>query len=328
MNIFNRMRDLQRPDIKKPARTISIISGKGGVGKTHLAINLALKFYRAGRRVLLVDTDLGSANADLRLGASPTMTLVDFYTGKADIECCLTNTDYGFQIIAGKPGEFAMANLPDEQIIRLLMAFEQLIKQGTFTDIIFDLGAGISSRVLDFALVTDEIIILTTPNEIIHGYASLKACWSRFLSMQNNEYFKKRASLTKTPYYLRGDYQGESGAPRINFVLNQVDNLEHGKKLYLAMTKIAKDFFFTTEGYWNLPMRYLGGIPCGFDFLKRAERQRRPAMALNPHHEISQAVSNVADILLEKRAIAPSYLKRSFGDKVRSVVRTWATAAS
>lgn len=317
---------LVHPKARAPARTFAFLSGKGGVGKTHLAINLALQFGLEGRRVLLVDTDLGSANADLRIGASPTTTLMDFYEGKADISCCLTNTNYGFQIVAGRPGEFALANLPDDQIVKLLKAFEQLVRKAGYTDILFDLGAGISSRVLDFAVVSDEIVIVATPNEIIHAYAALKACWTRLLDLQNHEFFRERAKLAKTPFYMRGAYEGESGAPRINSVVNQTDSLEEGKKVYVTIARVAKEFFFTDDGYWKLPMRYLGGIPDAHGFLKHAERRRTPAIALNPHHEFSHAVREVANLLLAKRAIAPSKLKRTFGDKVRSVMRSWGTA--
>ncbi|MFH1676731.1 MAG: AAA family ATPase, partial [bacterium] len=297
-----------------------------GVGKTHLAVNLAVVLSRQGRRVLLIDTDLGSANADLRIGASPTTTLMDFFEGRATIECCMTNTNYGFRIIAGKPGELALANLSDEQIIRLLTAFEHLVRNGGYTDVLFDLGAGISNRVLDFAIVSDEIIIVATPNEVIHAYAALKACWNRFLAVQDREFFKDRVALKKTPFYLRGEYEGGNGAPRINFLVNQVDNLEQGKKVFLAVSNVVKEFFYTPDSYWKLPMRYLGSVPDVHAFLKQSERQRIPAAALNPYHEFSHAVREVTDILCAKRAIAPGKLQRSFGDKVKCVLRCWATA--
>jgi flagellar biosynthesis protein FlhG len=318
--------EFERAELREPARTYAFISSKGGVGKTHLAVNLAARLSQEGRRVLLVDTDLGSANTDIRVGVSPTTTLLDFYEGKADISCCLTNTRHGFQILAGRPGDFAMANLPDEQIVRLLKAFDELVRKGGYNDIFFDLGAGISSRVLDFALVSDEIIIVATPTEIVHAYAALKACWTRLLGLQDHEYFREHAALSKTPYYMRNNYQGDKGAPRINFIVNQVDNIEQGQKVYLAITRVAKTFFYTEDGYWKLLMRYLGAVPDVHDFLKRAEMQRLPAIVLNPHHEFSHAIVEVANILLAKRAIPPSKLRITFGDRVKSVIRTWGTA--
>lgn len=306
-----------------PARTIAFISNKGGVGKTHLAINLAISFANNSRRVLLVDTDLGSANADLRIGVSPTTTLMDFYEGRADMSCCLTNTNYGFRLLAGRTGEFALANLGDDQIIRLLTAFDGLVRNGGYTDIFFDLGAGISSRVLDFALAADECIIVTTPTNIVHAYSALKACWTRYCSLSETEYFKRKALTEHKPAFMTNVAFEPQQGPRINFIVNQVDNLEEGKKIYLAITKIARKFFYSDNGYWKLNMRYLGGIPECHELIKNAEKQRTPAMAMNPYHPFSHAIKEVGDMLLAKQAIAPSRLKIGFGDRIRCIIENW-----
>lgn len=308
------------------ARTIAFISNKGGVGKTHIAINLAIQFAKEGRRVLLVDTDLGSATADLRLGVRPTTTLLDFYEGRADIFCCLTNTEFGFQLLAGRSGEFGLANLTHEHKIRLLKAFDALVHEGNYTDVLFDLGGGISHRVLDFGLVADELVIVTTPMDIVSAYAALKACWTRYKELSQMEYFKERAVIPQKPFFMSNMAENTSSGPRINFIVNQVIELDEGKKVFLRILQVARSFFYTPDGNWYLPVRYLGAVQDAHMLVKQAERMKIPAMVMNPYHEFSHAIREISAMLLAKQVIAPSRLRIPFTDRVRSIVASWAHA--
>jgi len=303
-----------------PARTVAFISNKGGVGKTHLAISLAIQCARAGRRVLLVDTDLGSANADVRLGVRPTVTLHDFYDRRLDIFECLIPTGFGMHFLAGKSGEFALANLAHQQKIRLLRAFDRLVREGGYTDVFFDLGAGIGSRVLDFALVCDECIIVATPQDIIAAYAALKACWARFNKLADMHYFKGR-----TVGAIRGgsEHEGKSHRLRINFIVNQADTLKDAKRVYLKILDVARTFFYTPHGESLLPMRYLGGVPYVHGLLRQAEKERVPAIVLFPYHPFSRAIREISEILLERHDVAPNILTVPFTDRVKGVVQAW-----
>jgi flagellar biosynthesis protein FlhG len=302
-----------------PARTVAFISNKGGVGKTHIAINLALEFAREGRRVLLIDTDLGSANTDIRLGIRPSSTLNDFYEKRVDIFDCLIPTKYGFHFLAGKSGEFKLANLGHQQKIRLLKGFDRLVMDGGYTDILFDLGAGIGSRVLDFALVSDEMVIVATPQDIVAAYAALKACWIRYTRLSDMHYFKNKQ------IFLSGDGLGMPGRQRlrINFVVNMVDNLEEGKRVYLRILDVARMFFYTKEGKSQLPLRYLGGIPYAQGLLRQAERGKVPVTVLFPHHPFTSAIREISSLYLKTKAIAPNRLQIPFSDRVLGVVKAW-----
>ncbi len=302
-----------------PARTVAFISNKGGVGKTHIAINLALQFAREGRRVLLVDTDLGSANTDIRLGIRPSATLNDFYEKRVDIFDCLIPTKYGFHFLAGKSGEFKLANLGHQQKIRLLKGFDRLVRDGGYTDILFDLGAGIGSRVLDFALVSDEMVIVATPQDIVAAYAALKASWIRYTRLSDMHYFKNKQ------IFLSGDGMGMPGGQRlrINFVVNMVDNLEEGKRVYLRILDVARMFFYTKDGKSQLPLRYLGGIPYVQGLLRQAERNKVPVTVLYPHHPFTSAIREISSLYLKKKAIAPNRLHVPFSDRVLGVVKAW-----
>jgi MinD-like ATPase involved in chromosome partitioning or flagellar assembly len=309
------------------ARTLAFISNKGGVGKTHIACNLAIQCARSGRRVLLVDSDLGNASVDLKLGARPTTSLLDFYNDRADIFCCITETQYGFQLLAGGRGDFAFANLPHDRKIRLIRAFDRLVREGGYTDIFFDLGAGISHLVLDFALVTDEIIIVATPNDIVPAYAALKACWTRSCSLGELEYFKDRLNRgSSLPGFLGNMSEKSPDGPRINFIVNQVQNLEEGKKVYLRILQVARSFFYTEDGASKMPARYLGGIPDAYELVKKSERLSTPILLINPYSEFSEGIREIAGVLLGTSAFAPDKLKIPFTDRVRSVISTWSRA--
>jgi len=306
--------------VRIPARTVSFISNKGGVGKTHLAINVAISMAREGRRVLLVDTDLGSANADLRLGIRPNVTLHDFYERRLDIFECLVPTGFGVHFLAGKSGEFKLANLAHQQKIRLLRAFDRLVKDGGYTDVLFDLGAGIGSRVLDFALVCDECIIVATPQDIIAAYAALKACWARFTRLNEMHYFNRKTVIVTDD----GDHGARKGrCLRMNFVVNQADNLQEAKKVYLRIMDVARAFFYTPEGESLLPLRYLGGVPYVHGLLREAERSKVPALVLYPYHPFSKSIGEISNVLIGKQDIAPNRLAMPFTDRVRGVVQSW-----
>ncbi len=306
------------------ARTLAFISNKGGVGKTHLAVNLAIQCAREGRRVLLVDTDLGSANTDLRLGIRPVLTLHDFFEKRADIFDCLTPTSYGIHFLAGKSGEFKLANLGHQQKIRLLRGFDRLVQNGGYTDVFFDLGAGIGSRVLDFALVCDEMAIIATPQDIIAAYATLKACWSRYTRLSDMHYFRKRTGAPQQAgVVIPTADDGNQRVLRVNFLVNQAENLIEAKQVYLRILDVARTFFYTPEGRAVLPIRYLGGVPYVHGLLRQAERNKVPALVMYPYHPFSHAIREITDILLDKRVIAPNNLAIPFTEHVRGMVSAW-----
>jgi len=305
-----------------PARTLAFISNKGGVGKTHLAVNLAISMAREGRRVLLVDTDLGSANADLRLGIRPNVTLLDYYEKRCGIFECVIPTQYGIHFIAGKSGEFALANLAHQQKIRLLRGFDKLVHDGGYTDVIFDLGAGIGSRVLDFALVCDEMVIVATPQDIIAAYAALKACWVRYMKLSEMHYFAAKTGMP-APIGIPGVPAAHRGTLRINFIVNQADDLKDAKRIYLKILDIARTFFYTPHGEALLPLRYLGGMPYVHGLLRQAEKSRVPAIVLYPYHPFSKAIREISSVLLDRNSIAPNHLAVPFSDRVKGVVQTW-----
>jgi Mrp family chromosome partitioning ATPase len=167
---------------KSAARTISVISNKGGVGKTHFSINMAYCLAKKGAKVLLIDADLGNADVSNKLGIFPKCHLMDFLEKNKSLDELLFHTQYGFDLIASSYGEFKLANLYYAQKVKFINHFKKISQRYDFA--IFDLGAGISRMVMDFALAADHTIILTTPQDFISGYACTKAGFSRFKEIE------------------------------------------------------------------------------------------------------------------------------------------------
>jgi len=154
-------------------RIITVSSGKGGVGKTNVATNLAIGFVKMGKEVVLMDADLGLANVNVILGIIPKYNLYNVLKGQKSLSEIITDTPEGVKIIAGASGFSQLADLNHDQRIKFISEVEKL----SFADlIIIDTGAGVSDNVLSFVLAAEEIIIVTTPEPtaITDAYGIIK----------------------------------------------------------------------------------------------------------------------------------------------------------
>lgn len=144
------------------ATIFAVTSGKGGVGKTSVSVNIAVEFSRRGYRTILVDTDLGLANAHILAGIKPARTLSDYIEGRSDLPSIIETGPGKVKFISGGSGVKEMANLDDAGRRRILAAIEDL--RGYCDLIILDTGAGVSKGVTDFVSVSDHTIVVTTSN--------------------------------------------------------------------------------------------------------------------------------------------------------------------
>lgn len=161
-------------DAKKNARVITVTSGKGGVGKTNITINLAIKLAQMGLKVIVIDADLGLSNVDIALGIIPKYNLSDVINYRKGINDILEEGPNGVRFISGGSGLQDLIKISKEQLAHLLIEFGKLDEEA---DIIFiDTGAGISDQVLSFIYAAKEIIIVTTsePTAITDAYALIK----------------------------------------------------------------------------------------------------------------------------------------------------------
>lgn len=221
------------------AVVFAVTSGKGGVGKTSVSVNVACEFARRGFRTILVDTDLGLANAHILAGMKPEKTLSDYLSNEATLAQIVVDGPLGVKFISGGSGLKDMADLDDTGRARILQTISEL---KAFCDvIILDTGAGISRAVTDFVSISDHTIVVTTsnfaaiadaygiikvmvqegyrsamhlmvnrvrsPEEAEQVYKKLKGCTERFLSFDLNwlgllpeDHSVEGAVLKRTPF--------------------------------------------------------------------------------------------------------------------------------
>ena len=252
---------------KRPvARVITVTSGKGGVGKSNTAINLAIQFRKMGQRVIILDADFGLANIEIMFGAVPKHNLCDLiYQGK-NIKEIITwgPMDVGF--ISGGSGIAGMSNLSRNYLTYII---QNLTELDAIADIIIiDTGAGISDAVLEFLVASGEIILVTTPEptSITDSYSLLKA-------LNRHHRFSKENS-------------------KIKVIANRVDTEEEGKNLYNKLNAVV-------SRYLKLPIDYLGAIPQD-NQLANAVMQQTPVSMQSPTARSSVAYERIAARLMNK----------------------------
>jgi flagellar biosynthesis protein FlhG len=159
---------------RRAARVVAITSGKGGVGKTNVAVNLAARLARMARRVIVLDADLGLANADVVCNVGSAGNLAHVVAGRRKLEDVMVDAPGGFSLIPGASGLSQMAAMSEFERARLLQMLRQIESEHDL--IIIDTGAGISPNVLSFVLAADEILVVTTPEptSVTDAYAMIK----------------------------------------------------------------------------------------------------------------------------------------------------------
>lgn len=166
--------DQIRVDQKKTAKIISVTSGKGGVGKTSLSVNLAAHLSKQGTKILLIDADLGLSNVEIMLGVTPSYTLKDVIKHGRDIEDVIINGPFNLDFISGGNGFLELAELSEVEREEILIKIHKL--EELYDIIIIDTGAGISKNVTAFLTISDEIIVITTsePTALTDAYSIMK----------------------------------------------------------------------------------------------------------------------------------------------------------
>lgn len=253
--------------INRPlARVIAVTSGKGGVGKSNTAINLAIQFRRMEKRVIILDADFGLANIEIMFGAVPKHNLCDLiYQGKNIREIITWGPmDVGF--ISGGSGIAGLSNLSRDYLVYII---NNLAELDAIADIIIvDTGAGISDAVLEFLVASGEILLVTTPEptSITDSYSLLKA-------------------LNRHPRF-------SSDASKIKVIANKVDSEEEGHSLFEKVDSVV-------SRYLKLPITYLGAIPRDTQ-LAKAVMQQMPVSMQAPHAKSAIAFENMAATLMNK----------------------------
>ncbi len=166
--------DVVKVETKKTAKILSVTSGKGGVGKTSLSVNIAASLGKEDLRVLLIDADLGLSNVEIMLGVTPSYTLKDVIKNGRAIEEVIINGPYNIDFISGGNGFLELAELSEIEREEILIKIHKL--EELYDIIIIDTGAGISKNVTAFLTISDEIIVVTNsePTALTDAYSIIK----------------------------------------------------------------------------------------------------------------------------------------------------------
>lgn len=254
------------------ARVITVTSGKGGVGKSNVAVNLAVQMTRQGKKVLIFDADFGLANVEVMFGAVPKYNLGDLiYHGKG-IREIITEGPMGIGFISGGAGIMGLNNLTKDQILYFIKSLRELDELADV--ILVDTGAGISDSVLEFVMASPEVVLVTTPepSSLTDSYSLLK-------------------TLYRNPNFLREETS-------IRVLSNRATSLEEGKNVYDKLNSVVEQFL---DG----KIDYLGMIPQDM-MLEKSVRQQKPVSINVPEARSSKAFEVMAVNLLENEHNLPN----------------------
>lgn len=242
------------------ARVVTITSGKGGVGKSSIAVNLAIQLRKLGKKVIIFDADLGLANVEVMFGTIPKCNLSDLiYQGK-DIKEIITEGPMEIGFISGGSGVVTMNNLTKDQIAYLVHSLSKLDELADI--IIVDTGAGVADNVLEFVIASPEVLLVTTPepSSLTDSYSLLKA-------------------LYRNPGFTKNEI-------KINVVANKVNSSMEGQMVFDKLDSVVSQFL-------NGTLNYFGMIPQDTN-IEKAVRQQKTVSLMTPEANSSKAFEVLA----------------------------------
>ena len=247
------------------ARVITVTSGKGGVGKTNLSVNMALAFARLGKKVIVMDADLGLANVNVMLNMIPKYNLYHVIKKQKTIREILVETEYGISIVAGASGFSQIANMGEEDRKDFISELDTLSNADI---IIIDTSAGVSSNVLDFIAAADDAVIITTPEPtaITDAYGIIKIIATEYDSLNVG----------------------------LKLVVNRAKGAAQAKNVADRMINITGQFL-------NLKVEYLGFI---YDDVSvpHAVLRQKPFMVVDPKCKASICVQHIVERMDRNRS--------------------------
>ncbi|GAB4361700.1 MAG: MinD/ParA family protein [Deltaproteobacteria bacterium] len=241
-------------------RVLSVTSGKGGVGKTSIVANLAVAFARRGRKVLIIDADLGLANVDILFGLTPRANIQHLLSGEKGIDDILVEGPGGIRILPASSGIYELTHLSSEQRILLLSHLDSL--EDRFDIVLIDTGAGIASNVMYFNAAAQEVFVVVTPDNtsIADAYALIKVLTKNF------------------------------GEKRFQILVNMVQNEFEAVNTFRKIERAAGKFL-------HLALTYVGFVTRD-DHVRRAANLQRPIVLEFPASSAARSLRFVAEEVL------------------------------
>ncbi|AHE62603.1 MinD/ParA family protein [Borrelia parkeri] len=262
-------------------RFISVTSGKGGVGKSNIAIGLALKYANLGKKVLVFDADIGMANINILLGVIPKYSIYHMIMQGRGIKDVITKTEYNIDLLAGASGTTELLDLSETEMNQFI---KELLKVYEYDIVIIDTSAGISRQVISFLFSSDDVVIVTTPEptSITDAYGIIKVLSHKMENLKN-----------------------------LRLVVNRVANVSEGKVVAKKVIDISSQFL-------NLNIDYLGYVYEDQNIRSSVFKQR-PFILLNPNSKASYCLDSIVAALEEitldnkKRRGVIGFISKFFG---------------
>lgn len=241
----------------KVPKTIAVVSGKGGVGKSNLSLSFSISLADKGNKVLLFDMDMGMGNLDILMGNTSENSIVDFFEGLISLKDALMDGPKGLKYIAGGSGLSHLVGLDVELVDKFVNELT-----GIFTEydyVIFDMGAGITDGTLKFILSVQEIVVITTPEPtaMTDAYAMMK-----HIHLMDNT----------IPFYV---------------VINRVQSDKEGQQTFTRLSKVVKSFL-------NRELICLGSVPDD-RMIQQAVRRQIPFILFNEKAQASKALKEISN---------------------------------
>ncbi len=247
---------LRRMANPQPVKVIAVTSGKGGVGKTNVSVNLSVSLSEAGRHVMLMDADLGLANVDVMLGMNPRVNLSHVIAGECSLEEIILRGPADIMVVPASSGVKRLSELNTVEHAGLIRAFSEL--NHTIDTLVVDTAAGINESVISFSRAAQEVVVVVCdePASITDAYALVKV--------------------------LNRDY----GLQRFRVLANMVSTAQEGQELFRKMRRV-------TDRYLDVTLEYIGSVPHD-DYLKKAVRKQRAVVHAYPRCRASMAFRTLA----------------------------------
>ncbi|RKL69013.1 cobyrinic acid a,c-diamide synthase [Salipaludibacillus neizhouensis] len=265
-------------------QVISVVSGKGGVGKSNFVVNFALGLQKRNKNVLIIDLDIGMANIDILLGQSSKYSIVDMLEQEMSIWSIVEKGPLGLSYVAGGSGLTRLFEMNKEKADFFYRQIESL--ESSFDYILLDMGAGVTTSSLHFLLSSHEILLVTTPEptSITDAYAMIK-----FIHLEDEE-----------------------------IPISMVVNRAFSKK---EADRTAENVINVTNRFLNKSITYLTYIP-NDDTVLKAVRSQQPFLLLAPNSKCSKAIENTIDVFIgrDKKDSGKLITMGTFLSKLKSFI--------
>lgn len=240
-----------------PVRVITVTSGKGGVGKTNVSANLGIALANQGKKVLIMDADLGLGNIDVLLGLHPKFTLENVMQGENTLDEVMVDGPSGIKVIPAASGIKNMAELSTNQHAGIIQAFSEI--NHDIDVLIIDTAAGIADSVITFACAAQEVLVVVCdePASITDAYALIK--------LLHKEY----------------------GLFRFRILANMVKNVQAGREVYDKLIRV-------TDRFLDVALEFTGAVPYDESVLKAIRKQRAVVEAF-PRSQAAASYKRIAE---------------------------------